>query len=78
VEMAEAFLKDQKRVLPVAVELTGEFGVSDKLMVGVLARIGAKGMEGIIDIKMNADEKAEFEKSVEAVRALVAGLKNVQ
>lgn len=77
VEMAEAILKDQKRVLPVAVELNGEFGVNDKLMVGVLARIGGKGMEGIIDLKMNADEKAEFDKSVEAVRTLVSALKNV-
>ncbi|RYG95739.1 MAG: hypothetical protein EON58_13555, partial [Alphaproteobacteria bacterium] len=74
IEMAEAVLKDQKRVLPIAVELNGEFGVNDKLMVGVLARLGGKGMEGIIDIKMNDDEKAEFVKSVEAVRNLVAGL----
>jgi malate dehydrogenase len=78
VEMAEAVLKDQKRVLPVAVELNGEFGVNDKLMVGVLARLGGKGMEGIVDIKMNGDEKAEFTKSVEAVRTLVSALKNVQ
>lgn len=78
VEMAEAILKDQKRILPVAVELTGEFGVKDNLMVGVLAKLGGKGMEGIVDIKMNADEKAEFDKSVEAVRTLVATLKNVQ
>jgi malate dehydrogenase len=78
IEMCEAILKDQKRVLPVAVELTGEFGVSDKLMVGVLAKLGAKGMEGIVEIKMNADEKAEFEKSVEAVRTLVSALKNVK
>ena len=78
VEMAEAILKDQKRVLPVAVELNGEYGVSDGLMVGVLAKLGGAGMEGIVDFKMNADEKAEFEKSVEAVRALVATLKTVQ
>lgn len=78
VEMAEAIIKDQKRVLPVAVELNGEFGVNDKLMVGVLAVIGGKGMEKICDLKMNADEKAEFDKSVEAVRTLVSALKNVQ
>ena len=77
VEMAEAILKDQKRVLPVAVELNGEFGVNDKLMVGVLAVLGGKGMEKICDIKMNADEKAEFDKSVEAVRGLVATLKTI-
>jgi malate dehydrogenase len=78
VEMAEAILKDQKRILPVAVELNGEFGVKDGLMVGVLAKLGGAGMEQIIDFKMNADEKAEFEKSVEAVRSLVALLKTVQ
>lgn len=78
VEMAEAILKDQKRVLPVAVELTGEYGVTDKLMVGVLAKLGGAGMEGIVDFKLNAEEKVEFDKSVEAVRALVSTLKNVQ
>lgn len=78
VEMAEAILKDQKRVLPVAVELNGEFGVNDKLMVGVLAVLGGKGMEKIVDLKLNADEKVEFDKSVEAVRTLVSALKNVQ
>lgn len=77
VEMAEAILKDQKRVLPVAVELNGEFGVTDSLMVGVLCKLGGGGMEGIIDFKMNADEKSEFDKSVEAVRSLVALLKNI-
>lgn len=78
VEMAEAIIKDQKRILPCAVELNGEYGVNDKLMVGVLCKLGGKGMEQIIDFKMNADEKAEFEKSVEAVRALVSTLKTVQ
>lgn len=78
IEMAEAILKDQKRVLPVAVELNGEFGVNDKLMVGVMCVIGGNGLEKIVDYKFNADEKAEFEKSVEAVRALVSILKTVQ
>lgn len=78
VEMAEAILKDQKRILPCAVELNGEFGVKDNLMVGVMCKLGGQGMEGIIDFKMNADEKAEFDKSVEAVRALVSTLKTVQ
>ncbi len=78
IEMAEAILKDQKRVLPVAVELNGEFGVNDKLMVGVMCVIGGNGLEKIVDYKMNADEKAEFDKSVEAVRTLVSTLKTVQ
>lgn len=78
IEMAEAILKDQKRILPVAVELNGEFGVKDNLMVGVLCKLGGGGMEEVIDFKMNADEKAEFDKSVEAVRSLVSLLKTVQ
>lgn len=78
IEMTEAILKDQKRILPVAVELKGEYGVSDGSMVGVPCRIGANGLEGVVEYKMNADEKAEFAKSVDAVRALVAGLKSVQ
>ncbi len=78
IEMAEAILKDQKRIIPCAVELNGEFGVTDKLMVGVLCQLGGGGMEKIIDFKMNADEKAEFDKSVEAVRTLVSALKTVQ
>ena len=78
IEMAEAILKDQKRIIPCAVELNGEFGVKDNLMVGVMCKLGGSGMEEIIDFKMNADEKAEFDKSVEAVRSLVALLKTVQ
>ncbi len=78
VEMAESILKDQKRIIPCAVELHGEFGVKDNLMVGVMCKLGGAGMEGIIDFKMNADEKAEFDKSVEAVRVLVSALKTVQ
>lgn len=77
VEMAEAIVKDQKRVIPTAVELNGEFGVKDNLMVGVMCVLGGKGLEKILDFKMNADEKAEFDKSVEAVRNLVAILKTV-
>jgi malate dehydrogenase len=77
IEMAEAIIKDQKRIIPCAVELNGEFGVKDNLMVGVMCQLGGSGMEKIIDFKMNADEKAEFDKSVEAVRSLVALLKNI-
>ncbi|HRO67465.1 MAG TPA: malate dehydrogenase, partial [Pseudobdellovibrionaceae bacterium] len=78
VEMAEAILKDQKRVLPVAVELTGEFGVNEGLMIGVLATLGGKGVEKIHKFEMNPAEQEEFKKSVDAVRALVGALKNVQ
>lgn len=76
VEMAESILKDQKRLLPCAVELNGEYGVKG-LMVGVVAKLGASGMEGIVQMKMNNDEMAEFEKSVAAVKSLVDGLNAV-
>lgn len=77
IEMAEAILKDQKRVLPVAVELTGEFGVNEGIMVGVLATIGGKGVEKVHNFEMNPAEREEFSKSVEAVRNLVSALKNI-
>lgn len=73
VEMAEAILKDQKRILPCAVELNGEYGI-DGLFVGVVCKLGGSGMEGIVQFKLNADEQAEFEKSVAAVKSLVDGL----
>lgn len=77
VEMAEAILKDQKRVMSCAVELNGEYGVNG-LFVGVPCIIGKNGLEKILNIELNADEKVEFVKSVAAVQALVDGLKNVQ
>lgn len=76
VEMAESIIKDQKRLLPCAVELHGEYGVKG-LMVGVVAKLGASGMEGIVQMKMNTEEMAEFEKSVAAVKSLVDGLNAV-
>lgn len=78
VEMAEAILKDQKRVLPVAVELTGEFGVNEGLMVGVLATVGGNGIEKVHKFEMTPAEQEEFKKSVDAVRTLVSALKTVQ
>ena len=77
VEMAESILKDQRRMLPCAVELTGEYGING-LFVGVVARLGAKGMEGIVQFKLNADEQGEFVKSIAAVQSLVDGLNAVQ
>lgn len=76
VEMAEAILKDQKRYLPCAVELNGEYGVNG-LFVGVVCKLGGKGMEGIVQFKLNADEQTEFDKSVVAVKALVDALATV-
>jgi malate dehydrogenase len=67
--MAESFLKDKKRVLPCAAHLTGQYGVKD-MYVGVPTVIGAGGVERIIEIDMNAPEKAAFDKSVAAVAGL--------
>jgi malate dehydrogenase len=69
IAMAESFLLDKKRVLPCAAYLTGQYGVKD-LYVGVPTVIGAKGIERIIEVQMNASEKAEFDKSAGAVRDL--------
>jgi malate dehydrogenase len=70
IEMAESFLKDQKRVLPCAAYAKGQFGL-DGLYVGVPVVIGAGGAERIVDIRLNAGEQAMFDKSVAAVRGLL-------
>ena len=71
--MAEAILKDQKRILPCAVELQGEYGTKG-LFVGVLAKLGGKGMEGVIELKLNDEEKKMLENSTNAVKELVTAL----
>jgi malate dehydrogenase len=76
VAMAESYLKDKKRVLPCAALLNGEYGVKD-LYVGVPVVIGAGGIERIVEIEMNAAEKAAFDKSCAAVRELVEAAKNL-
>src|ERR1700704_2059293 len=76
VAMAESFLLDKKRVLPCAALLNGEYGVKD-LYVGVPVVIGAGGIERIVEIEMNAGEKAAFEKSCAAVRELVEAAKKL-
>ena len=70
IQMAEAYLKDKKRVLPCAALLRGEYGVKG-LYVGVPVVLGAKGVEKIVEIKLDRAEKAAFAKSVGAVRTLV-------
>ena len=72
-EMVEAILLDRKRVLPCAVLLDGEFG-SRGLFVGVPVVLGAGGMERVFEIELTADERAAFDKSVAAVKELVAKL----
>ena len=70
IAMAEAYLRDRKRVFPCAAQLNGEYGI-DGLYVGVPVVIGGKGVERIIEITLNAGEKKMFLKSVEAVRGLI-------
>ena len=76
VAMAESYLKDKKRVLPCAALLNGEYGVKN-LYVGVPVVIGAGGIERIVEIAMNAEEKAAFDKSCAAVRELVEAAQNL-
>ena len=70
IEMAEAYLKDSKRIMPCAAYLDGSYGVQG-LYVGVPVVIGADGVEKVVEIALNATEKAAFSKSVDAVRGLV-------
>jgi len=77
IQMAEAYLKDQKRVLPCCAYLEGQYGVNG-LYVGVPVVIGAGGVEKIIEIELNKAEKAAFDKSVDSVRGLVDVVKRMQ
>ena len=77
IQMAESFLKDQKRVLPCAAYLQGEYGVNG-VYVGVPVVIGAGGVERIIEIPLSKDEKAMFDKSVAAVEGLITVAKSLQ
>ena len=69
IAMAESYLKDNKRVLPCAAYLNGEYGVKG-LYVGVPVVIGKKGVEKIVELKLNSTEKKQFNNSVKAVRNL--------
>jgi len=71
VEMAEAILKDKKKILPCAAYLDGEYGIKG-LYVGVPCKLGSKGLEEIIQIKLTPEEQAGLEKSAGAVKELVA------
>ena len=77
VAMAKSFLKDKKRVLPVAAYLTGQYG-QDGLYVGVPAVIGAGGVERVIEFTLNADEQAMFAKSVDSVKVLIEACKQIE
>jgi len=71
IQMAESYLKDKRRVLPCAAYLSGEYGVKG-LYVGVPVVIGGNGIERIVEIDLNATERAMFQKSVESVKGLIA------
>jgi len=77
IQMAEAYLKDKKRVLPCCAYLNGQYGVKG-LYVGVPVVIGAGGVEKIVEISLNAAEKKEFNQSVDAVRGLVDVVKRMR
>jgi malate dehydrogenase len=70
VEMVEAILKDKKKILPCSVYLQGEYGIRD-LFVGVPVKLGARGVEQIVEIKLTSEENAALQKSAAAVKELV-------
>ena len=74
--MAQCFLGDQKRLLPCAAHLTGQYGVKD-LYVGVPVIIGAAGVERVVEISLTPPEKKMFDHSVASVRDLVAACKKI-
>lgn len=76
IEMAEAYLKDKKRLLPCAVHLTGQYGVDD-LYVGVPCILGAGGVEKIVEIELNEEARANFQVSVDAVKELLEACKAI-
>ena len=76
IEMAESYLRDQKRVLPCAAWCDGPYGLNG-MYVGVPTVIGAHGIEKVIEIRLNKDETAMFQKSVDAVKGLIEACKAI-
>jgi malate dehydrogenase len=76
VEMAEVILKDKKKILPCAAYLEGEYGIQD-LFIGVPVKLGAKGVEQIIEIQLNEEERRALDHSADAVRNLVEDMKRL-
>jgi malate dehydrogenase len=68
--MVEAILKDKKKILPCAAYLEGEYGING-LFVGVPVKLGARGIEQVIEIKLSAEELAALQKSADSVKELV-------
>ena len=76
IEMAESYLRDQKRVLPCAAWCDGQYGLNG-MYVGVPTVIGAHGIEKVIEIRLNRDETAMFQKSVDSVKGLIEACKAI-
>jgi len=76
IAMAESYLKDKKRLLPCAANLTGQYGV-DNLYVGVPVVIGEGGVERIVEIQLDETAKANFQTSVDAVKELLVACKGI-
>ncbi|MFC3052654.1 malate dehydrogenase [Kordiimonas pumila] len=76
IEMAESYLKDKKRLLPCAAFLSGEYGLSD-MYVGVPVIIGEGGIEKIVEIELQGEEKTGFDHSVNAVKGLMDACQNI-
>ncbi|GJE58939.1 malate dehydrogenase [Methylobacterium trifolii] len=76
IAMAESYLRDKKRVLPCAAHLSGQYGI-DGLFIGVPIVIGAGGVERVLEVEFNADEKAMFDKSIASVKGLIEACKGV-
>jgi malate dehydrogenase len=74
VQMAEAIVKDKRRILPCAAWLQGEYGLKD-LFLGVPCLLGANGLERIVEVELDADEKEALRHSADHVRETVAALK---
>jgi malate dehydrogenase len=77
VEMAQAILMDKKKILPCAAYLEGEYGI-EKLFIGVPVKLGSRGIEEIIQVKLSEKERAALHKSAEAVRKLVNALQTIE
>ena len=77
VEMTEAILKDQQRILPCAAFLEGEYGIKG-MFIGVLCQLGGQGLEKVIELKLNDEEKAGLENSRQHVEELLGALKNIE
>jgi malate dehydrogenase len=76
IAMAESYLKDEKRVMPCAAYLNGEYGMKD-IYVGVPVVIGGKGVERVVEIDLAGAERSAFEKSADSVRGLIDACKKI-